>query len=454
MLHTTYAAKDSARSIASRTLKTDQANLPQRLSNLSMILAILLCIIGTSNSLAQVPKDVIALAAMHSENYYYQSNVPYTDRLALLLEEHVDEIRLSNNSDLALTANEIGAARKAMFQIDAARFAISSGLQARGVIQELESKWKDQPEVLDSFGIETYQGFANQIRPGYNRVQIDDSREQPFQFIHDTWGTHGTTLLNEADLTEIELPVSFQFGLVQKMGYGMLKNSSDESLTNVIAVFKYNTDHDKQQTTGEVIYFIPELKPNTSVAILSLARSSWPLSDTEDNPRKFNTPFKKGQVKLNLNVYCDQGIQRELAVEIRDGLRLQMECLRSILVADSVFRASHGSTMAITKATGRGRSLSLTFSDGGKATLNNSWDAEQRDTDFFPGSTAFAIRIQPAEADEPDDPRNKTPRKRGAAGRDRTGGETIYTWRDGALISGAASSRGDVHYPVNSESEQ
>lgn len=422
------------------------------------IAALLMLLLCVSNGKAQIPDDVIALASVASDNYYYQSNVPYHRHMAKNLENHVDEIRLSGDSNLAQAANELGAARKALFQIDAASFAINSGTQIRAAIQELETIWEDQPETQDSFGIDSYRGNTNRIRPGYNRIQTDELRESPQEFIRNIWGVHGLELLGDADLEPAEFSLNFQFGLLREVGYGVLRNTGDEALRNVIAVFKYEADHEDQQNSGEVIYFFPELAPKKSVAILSLAQNDWRLSTTEDNPRKFNMPLKKGHIKVTMDIYCDQGKQRDLPIDIRDGMRVQMDCVRTILTPNSLFRASHGATMTVSKSTGRGRTLSLTFADGGKATLNNSWDAEKRDKDFIPGSSAFTIRIEPSEDDESDDPRandprQDIPRKRGAGGRDRTGGEVVYTWRDGALVSGSTTSPGDVLYPTDSASE-
>lgn len=398
---------------------------------------------------AQIPDDITALAAMHSQDYYYQSNVPFSMRVAENLEANVNQIRSSDELDLEDKAAEIGAARKMLIQLDAARFAIGSGIPIRDAVMDLEPIWENQPEAAEDFSVERFRSEFAKARQNYNLDRINEMSEEPMELIEDAWAEFALPFLKKMNADKLENPIRFQFGLVQDVGYGLLTNKSEKTLKHAIVVINYEANGEDDSLSGNLVYYFPELEPEKSVAILSMPRFDWPSIVSEDNQRKFNAPLNDGSIKLTLDVYSENGVCTGMESEVHDGLRTQMDCLRAILVNGSVFASGNGDRMTIKKVTGSGRTLKVFFEEAGKTSINNAWKTEDRDDVFEPRSTAFRFRVSvDDDSDDNGQEKDTSPLTRGNNGKDVETG-VPYTWRDGSLIKEAAFGRGGVIlYPV------
>lgn len=407
------------------------------------------CAVGKAT--AQIPEDIVALAALHSEDYFYQSNVPFSMHVAENLETRVNQIRSSVELDLEDAAGELGAARKMLFQLDAARFAIQSGNPIRDAITQLNSRWENQEEVLENFSVDRFRNNFNKVRQNFDAAEIEEMREEPRQFIGEAWDEFAMPFLKKMDVKTLEDPVKFQFGLVQDVGYGLLTNTTEETLINAIVVINYEIATDEDYRSEKLVYYFPELAASKTVAVFSMPDFRGLSTTSEKNQRKFNSPLQEGEIKLSFDVYSENGKCLELQPEIRDGLRTQMDCLRSVFVRGAVYGSVGGDRMIIRKTTGSGRTLKVFFEDAGKTSINNAWNDEDRDDIFEPRSTAFQFRVS-AEDDSDDRNRDRekdnVPLPRGEHGKEVEIG-VPYTWRAGCLIKEASFRRGgEILYPV------
>lgn len=420
-----------------------------RINNLFALPMLLLVFCVVDRSLAQIPDDIVALAAIRSNDYYYQSNVPFSMRVSDSLQSRIDQIRTSVELDLEDAAGELGAARKMLFQLDAARFAIECGNPIRDAITELNERWENQPEVLDDFDVERFRNDFGKARQNYGLADIEEMGDEPRQFINESWDKFAMPFLNKMKVEPLEAPIRLQFGLVQNVGFGLLTNTTQENFKNSVVVINYEVSTGSETRSEPLVYFFPELGAGKSVAIFSFPKFEGLSTAEEKSQRKFNDPIKNGELSLSLDFYSENGKCMGIKPEIKDGLRTQMDCLRLVLVQDAVFGSTSGERLVIRKTAGSGRTLKVFFVEKGKASINNAWNTEDRDEVFEPQSTAFRFRI--ADEDDSDDrelEKDDVPRPRGEHGKEVEIG-VPYTWRAGSLIKESAFKRGgQILYPV------
>lgn len=394
-----------------------------------------------TSALSQIPKDLTALAAVCSNNYYKKSNIPYKSKLADSYSEHLDAIRDSKNSSIASKYQQLERARTRLFLLDSVGNAIASETPIKDAVEAMKINWALNPASKVDFSIDIAGAFAGKLQRDTELATIYRLGKKTNQVLLDAWNSEGVPGLRKLSLKGKTPLVKFQFGFVQNVGYGTAMNSSKKPLSNVIIIFKYKTNYKGQQKDGKLVYFVPKLNPNEYIAF-SYASLDWPVSWTEDEPKKFNIALKNKSLILTADTFCDQGKKENAEISIVSGLALRMKFLRSILVSNSVFQSKSGAQIIIKKATGLGSRLNLKRENGWAAILNGKWDGKARYTDFEPRSTAFRIRFRPTSK-----------KKKSSTGSPLLNGltknrEARFTWRNGNLYSETGFGLSTVYYPT------
>ena len=101
---------------------------------------------------AQVPEDIAALAAMSSENYHQQSNIPFYSVLADSYFYRMDAIRKSSDANLAADYTKLNKSRKLLLQLDAASLAVASETPVQDAWDSMQIKWASDPSTTHLLG--------------------------------------------------------------------------------------------------------------------------------------------------------------------------------------------------------------------------------------------------------------------------------------------------------------
>ena len=304
------------------------------------------------NSLAVaqgVSDDVAALAALCSNNYYQDSHIPYYDNLARSFGNRVEAIRDSSDRSLAAAYRELKTAREKLFQLHAARLAVASGTPVKDAIDFMTLRWLSDPSARQDFTPEVADAFTGRLQKLQDLHTIQKLSEAPTTVLGDAWKKYSPPAFKMKNLETS--PVKLEFGFVQSLGYGKIKNTSAIDLTNLIVVFRSET-----KTHGgraSLVYFVPRLGRSKSIRFAVYGRD-WPVSASETDPKKFNSALTKRQLKISLDLLCDEGKFIGQKSQIRSGLSLRMDYIKSILVKGAVFRSKSGGELAIDRVSGTG----------------------------------------------------------------------------------------------------
>lgn len=389
---------------------------------------------------AKIPEEIAHLAAIHSCDYYQNNNMPFHYLLAGSFEARMESLRVSSLPGLSERYLELRSAREKLFLLDAAYLAVASETPFGDAMNAMSNQWLADPGARHDFATDVGGGYAARLQQLTDLARLSELEQEPRETIARAWSDFSSAL---QDLDTLESPpVSVDFGFIQNIGFGVVRNRSGRDLSNLILCFRSVAERNAKRESVDWVYFVPMLKENETI-VFSHSSLRWPVSWTEMDPSRFNAALQNGTLSIVADVYCDAGRSVGVLPDFRDGLRLRMEFLKTVLSGGSVFRSMSGGQIVIDRSSASGSTMNLRVEGGYSATLNTRWHGDQLFTDFEPNSTAFRIRLVRPRSATRNGNRDIPAPMRGLTDQ----GSACYTWRGGMLYSEPVFGGATAYYP-------
>ena len=390
----------------------------------------------------KLPPDIVALAELAASDSYYD-HIPSYLRTTASLSQLEGKLTQSSNSELSSAATAITKARLRLTQLTIAEIAVLHGIPSNQLQESLGSAIRlltaESTEDLGArFAIDIFNHHLQRFARLEAAAALNERKAIHRTLLFEQWTEHGIPAIDSLKTKDLDKALSFEFGLVQSMGYTMFKNTYHRDLTNVIITVKYEA----QGKSYRVLQFCKELKQGQTLASIAIQPAwDWFEQMTERKESKFNKPLKNGDVKFSVSMISDQGRCEIIEPKIVKGILARKKFISTIFQKGARF---HNDLQRIgyqvSKAKTSGSVLKIYFFQGSHvANVDTKWSTGGF-TDFQPHSTAFRIRIGPVA-------NRKKKQARSLFGTNSSPSES-FKWRGGFLVTEPQFANVTLYYPT------